>query len=196
MLSFARVRALAIVAVLIVVAAVVVYQALDRDQQVEANEAGGCTAGFVYADLTLHDANEIKINVYNGTNRSGVAGQVGEHFSNRGFEVLDHDDANDSELAEEVALLRYGPASVGAAHVVNAYFLNHAVLEFQIDRVDLPEGVTEEDLEELEDDEWAPQIVVDVVIGPGFRQLATETEVRQAIANAGSPGLPPGTCRG
>jgi hypothetical protein len=36
---------------------------------------------------------------------------------------------------------------------------------------------------------------VDVVIGNQFRQLATETEVRQSIAALGNPEPPPGTCR-
>lgn len=173
MLSFARVRALAIVAVLLVVATVVVLRALDRDEEL-APVAQGCQEGFVPADLTLRDASQIQINVYNGTGAAGLAGQVAENFANRGFEVLERDDAADSEIGEEdVAVLRYGPAAVGAAHVLQAYFLNTAVSQFQIDREDE---------------------VVDVVIGPGFRQLATETEVRQSIAGSGNPALPAGTC--
>lgn len=173
MLSFARVRAMTIVAVMIVVAIIAVFRALERDADLPV-EADDCPAGFVPADLTLRDARDIRINVYNGTGQTGLAAQVGENFANRGFEVLEQDDASDSEVGEEdVAVLRYGPEAVGSAHVLQAYFLNNAVSQFQIDR----EGD-----------------VVDVVIGPAFRQLATETEVRQAIAGSGNPQLPAGTC--
>lgn len=173
MLSFARVRAIAVVTVMIIVAVVLVFRALERDEDLPV-EAEGCPEGFVPADLTLRDARDIRINVYNGTDQVGLANQVGENFANRGFDVLDRDDAADSEVGEDdVAVLRYGPEAVGAAHVLQAYFLNTAVSQFQIDR----EGD-----------------VVDVVIGPGFRQLATETEVRQAIAGSGNPQLPAGTC--
>jgi hypothetical protein len=35
---------------------------------------------------------------------------------------------------------------------------------------------------------------VDVVIGTKFKQLATTTEVNQALAALGQPELPPGAC--
>jgi hypothetical protein len=175
MLSFARVRAMAIMAVLLIIATVMVLRALDRDQELAAAPEQ-CPEGFVPADLSLPDASEIQLNVYNATDLTGLADQVGENFANRGFEVLERDDAADSEVGEEdVAVLRYGPAAVGAAHVIQAYFLNTAVTQFQIDR----EGEA-----------------VDVVIGPGFRQLATQTEVYQSIAASGNPSLPAGTCPG
>lgn len=173
MLSFARVRALAIVTVLIIIAVVVVLRALDRDEDL-TTAPESCPEGFVPADLSLPDANQISLNVYNGTNQVGLAAQIGENFANRGFEVHEADDASSDEVgAEDVAVLRYGPEAVGAAHVVQAYFLNTAVSQFQLDR----EGP-----------------IVDVVIGPQFRQLATETEVRQSIAGSGNPELPAGTC--
>lgn len=72
-----------------------------------------------------------------------------------------------------VAVLRYGPKMVGAAQVVNAYFLNAATLEFDIKRTDT---------------------TVDVVLGPSFRKLATQTEEKQALAAAGRATPPNGTC--
>ncbi|HEY8471875.1 MAG TPA: LytR C-terminal domain-containing protein [Natronosporangium sp.] len=172
MLTFARVRALTIVAVLVIGALIAVYLAMSRDSTGAASAQRGCPEGSVLANLTLPDAQDVKINVYNGTNQAGLATQVAEDFANRDFQVLE---SADSETAVEdaVAVLRYGPQTVGAAQVLDAYFLNDAIEEFDIER----------------DDD-----VVDVIIGDQFRQLATETEVRQAIAEAGSPIAPPGTC--
>lgn len=173
MLTFARVRALAIVLVLLVGAMIAVIIAVSNDSTGGATPQAGCPEGSIPANLELPDVRLVKINVFNGTDQAGLASQVGENFSNRGFEVLERTD-HDSKV-EEVAVLRYGPAAVGAAHVLQAYFLRDARLEFDLER---------------EDD------VVDVVIGSQFQQLATETEVRQAIAALGNPVAPPGTCAG
>jgi hypothetical protein len=173
MLSFARVRALAIVGVLLVGALVAVYLATSRDTGSALAGNGGCPAGSVPADLTLPAVNTVKINVYNATDQAGLAAQIGENFANRDFQVLERGDEPQGREVEGVAVLRYGPQAVGAAHVLQAYFLNAAEREFDIGRADE---------------------VVDVVIGNRFRQLATETEVRQSIASLGNPEAPPGTC--
>jgi hypothetical protein len=173
MLTFARVRALTIVAVLVIGALITVYLAMSRDTTDAASPQGGsCAEGSVVANLALPDARDIKLNVYNGTEQAGLATQVHETFANRDFQVLDSADS-ESALEDEVAVLRFGPQTVGAAHVLQAYFLNDVRPEFDIER---------------EDD------VVDVIIGTDFRQLATETEVRQSIAASGNPTPPPGTC--
>lgn len=173
MLSFARVRALAIVAILAVGALVSAYLAITRDTGAEALDDSSCSDGEVAVDLTLSDPQDIEINVYNATDQAGLASQVAEDFTNRGFHVAEHDDDPlDAEVAE-VAMLRYGPEAVGNAHVLQAYFLNAAARQFDIEREDA---------------------TVDVVVGNRFRQLATETEVKQAIASMGDPRPPDGTC--
>jgi hypothetical protein len=173
MLTFARVRALTIVAVLVTGALIVVYLAMSRDTTGSASpEAAGCPEGSVVANLALPDVGDVKINVFNGTDQAGLASQVAEDFTNRDFQVLDSADS-DNAVEDEVAVLRFGPQAVGAAHVLQAYFLGDVRNEFDIER---------------EDD------VVDVEIGTDFRQLATETEVRQSIAALGNPQPPPGTC--
>lgn len=173
MLTFARVRALAIVAVLVIGALITVYMAMSRDTTGAASSTGSrCPEGSVVANLALPDVSDVKINVYNGTDQAGLATQVAENFANRDFQVLESSDS-ETAVEEEVAVLRFGPQTVGAAHVLQAYFLNDVRNEFDIER---------------EDD------VVDVVIGSDFRQLATETEVRQSIAASGNPVAPPGTC--
>jgi hypothetical protein len=173
MLTFARVRALAIVAVLVVGALFAVYLAMSRDTTGAASPEGmRCPEGSVVANLDFPDVRDVKINVYNGTEQAGLASQVAENFANRDFQVLESTDS-ETAVEDEVAVLRFGPQTVGAAHVLQAYFLNDVRNEFDIER---------------EDD------VVDVVIGSRFRQLATETEVRQSIAALGNPTPPPGTC--
>jgi LytR cell envelope-related transcriptional attenuator len=173
MLTFARVRALAIVAVLVTGALIAVYIAVSRDTTGAASpEAVGCPEGSVVANLALPDVRDVKINVYNGTEQAGLASQVAENFANRDFQVLESSDS-DTAVEDEVAVLRFGPQTVGAAHVLKAYFLGDVREEFDIER---------------EDD------VVDVIIGIDFNQLATETEVHQSIAALGNPDPPPGTC--
>jgi hypothetical protein len=183
MLSFARVRALTIVAVLVIGALVTVYLAISRDSGSAVAETADCPEDSVIAALALPEPNQIIVDVYNGTDQLGLASQVRENFANRDFQVVPHDEEEEGQLeggqrpdaADEVALLRYGPQAVGAAHVLRAYFLDTATTQFDIER----EGE-----------------VVEVVIGDRFRQLATETEVRQSIAALGSPQPPPGTCAG
>lgn len=173
MLTFARVRAITIVAALFVAAVVSVSIALDRD----ADQAGAqetCPPGAVPVDLALPAEGDVKINVYNSTDEAGLANLIGDNFANREFQVLqrgDHDEEFDG-----IAQLRFGPKAVAAAHVVGAYFLNQATLEFDLTR---------------EDD------VVDVILGSEFRRLATPTDVNLAIAalaQTGQPTAPPGTC--
>jgi hypothetical protein len=170
MLSFARVRALAVLTFLIVGALVSVGLALSRDSGQQ--EVQGCPPGWPTADLALREEREVRLNVFNGTGRDNFAAQISDTFANRDFDVLEHFDDADEEV-EGVGLLRYGPAGVGSAQLVRAYFLDQVEVEFQLDR---------------EDD------VVDVIIGEAFQQLATPTEVRQAIAQLGRPELPPNTC--
>lgn len=169
MLTFARVRAITMVAALFVAAVVSVSMALSRDSGAGAGE--DCPEGFLLADLTLPAASEVKLNIFNATSRDGLADQVGDNFANREFQVLFRGDHG--EELDGVAQLRFGPQAVGAAQLVRAYFLNQAETTF---------------IPEREDD------VVDVVLGAQFRQLATPTEVHQAIAQAGNPAPPPGTC--
>ena len=169
-MSFARVRALAVLAVLVVIAGVFVVVALVRDTQGTV-AAGGCPDGFVPANLRLPETREIKINVYNGSGRDGVAGSVSEDFKNRSLQVLKQ--GNSKKAVDGVAVLRYGPKAVGAAHVMRSFFLNEAKLEFDLKRAD---------------------DVVDVTIGKDFQQLATPTEFAQSVSALQNPTLPNGTC--
>ncbi|GAA1638670.1 sigma-70 family RNA polymerase sigma factor [Catellatospora bangladeshensis] len=134
----------------------------------------GCAPGQVPADLRLPDSeSEVTVNVFNGTDVVDLAANVRADLTNRRFAVKTIGDIRGA-YADEVAVLRYGPKAVGDARLVEAYLLNGATTEF--------------DLQRQTDD-------VDIVLGGQFKQLATPTEMRQAMAILGAPQLPPGTCR-
>lgn len=170
-MSLARARALAIVGVLGLAAVVLVVVALVKDKQSSATTGTACPAGAVKVNLTLPEAHDVKVRVLNATGRSGLGGEVGTDFANRKFQV--QKPANANKPYDGVAIIRYGPKTVGGAWLIRAYFLDEAKTEFDIKRTD---------------------DVVDVVIGTGYQQLGTSTEVNQSIAQLGNPTAPPGTC--
>ncbi|MDG4792344.1 LytR C-terminal domain-containing protein [Micromonospora sp. WMMD1082] len=164
-------RALVVVGMLAVVALVFVIVALVKDTQGNAGVGEGCPDDWPRADVTLRDHKDVRINVLNSTDRPGLAGSVGDDFRNRDFQV--QKEANEKKKIDDVAVLRYGPKGVGSAHLLRAYFLGNAELEYNPER---------------EDD------IVDVVLGSGFQQLATTTEVNQSLGDLGAPVAPPGSC--
>jgi hypothetical protein len=174
-MSFARVRALVVVGVLFVAAAVFVVLALVRDTQADPRPAAGCPKGAVLANTKLPDENkDVKIKVYNGTTQFGLAEKVGEDFEHRGFTV-DKKKVDSRKAVNSVVVLRYGPKAVGAAWLVRAYFL-------------------EVDPANLQYDAKRTNDVVDVIVGKQFQQLASPTEVNQALTQLGNPVTPPGAC--
>jgi hypothetical protein len=175
-MTFARVRALILVSVLFVTAAVVVLMAIGRDTQTSPQANTDCPEGLVPANITMPNPDQVKLNVFNGTKKIGLAQDIGREFKNRGFKLGKMGTVRGDEV-EEIAVIRYGPLAVGAAWYVSAYFLvDAAVMQFDIKRKSTD---------------------VDVIIGTQFKQLATVTEVNQSIAAitvSGSVQLPPGTC--
>ena len=171
-MSFARVRALVVVGVLAVAAIVFVITALVRDSQGDEVTADNCPAGAPLADVTLpDDPAEVTVKILNGTNTPGLADSVTNEFKNRRFTV--QKPAESKTKYKGVAEIRYGPDAVGRAQLLRAYFLDQSKLEYNAKR----KGA-----------------VIDIVIGSGFRQLATTTEVNQSLVEVGEPTLPPGAC--
>jgi hypothetical protein len=170
-MSFARVRALVVVGLLAVLALTFVVVALVRDTQGKAGTAEGCPDGWPLADVTLHEPKDVKINVFNATDEPGRAATVADDFRNRKFDVKKV--GNAPKGIDDVAVLRYGPKGVGSAHLLRAYFLNNAEPMYDPKRTD---------------------DTVDVVLGNGFQQLATTTEVNQSLGDLGAPEVPPGAC--
>jgi len=173
-MTFAKVRALIFVGVLFVTAGVVVIMAITRDTQTKPRSLNDCPTGLVPASIALPERDQVKLNVYNGTRRIGLAQQIGAEFKNRGFDVKKMESAPGNKVFDEIAVINYGPAAVGAGWLMSAYFLvDEAKMNFDLRR---------------KGDE------VDVILGTRFQQLATTTEVNQSIAALGPPLLPPGTC--
>ncbi|WFF04271.1 LytR C-terminal domain-containing protein [Micromonospora sp. WMMD964] len=164
-------RALVVVGLLGVLALAFVVTAIVRDTQGKAGTAEGCPEGWPLADVTLHEPKDVKINVFNATDEPGRAGSVADDFRNRKFQVKKI--GNEPKGIDDVALLRYGPKGVGSAHLLQAYFLNNAVPGYDEKRTD---------------------DTVDVVLGNGFQQLATTTEVNQSLGDIGAPRAPKGSC--
>jgi hypothetical protein len=171
-MTFARIRSLVIVGVLVVAALVLVTMAILKDNQT-GPVAEGCPKDAVPADARLPSEESVKVNVYNATDTPGLASQVATELHNRKFTVVKVDTDPKAQHVDHVAILRYGPKTVGAAWLLRAYFLNKATPQFDIKRAD---------------------DVVDIVLGPEFRQLASVTEYHQALAQLGNPTLPKGTC--
>lgn len=171
-MSFARVRALVVVGVLAVAAVVFVVVAVVRDSQGDAIADGGCPKGSVMANVTLpDDPQQVTVRVYNGTKIAGLADAVTNEFKNRRFRTQKPAEAK--KKVDAVAVMRYGPEAVGSAWLLRAYFLDQA------------------DVEYLEKRKGG---VVDIIVGSGFQQLATTTEVNQSLVALGEPELPPGAC--
>lgn len=176
-MSFARVRALALVGILVLAAGVLTVMALTKGSKGDQAHASVCPSGYVLANMKLpNDNQQINLNVYNATDKVGLANSVKLDFEYRRFKVGKTGNNPLKKPVDGVGVLRYGPQSVGAAYVVNAYFLNDATLDFDPKRTDA---------------------TVDVILGPGFKQLATQTEVNQAftvLAGNGGPVVPSGAC--
>jgi hypothetical protein len=176
-MSFARIRALALVAVLVIAALVLTVMALTKSTDSQADAPQTCPSGYVMANMKLPDDNrQINVNVYNATDKIGLANSVKLDFEYRKFHVVKTGNNPLGKPVPGVAILRYGPKSVGSAYVIDAYFLNDAVHEYDAKRTD---------------------DTVDVVLGGGFKQLATQTEVNQAftvLAGRGGPKLPDNAC--
>jgi hypothetical protein len=170
-MTFARARALAILGVVAIAAVVLVVTALVRDKQ-SGFLGGRCGPGDVRISTKLPPQSSIKLNVFNGTAVSNLAGRVAEALQAQGFPINKVGDM--PQRFDHVARLSYGPKAVGAAAVVRGYFLNKAD----------PGGF---DMKRTDD-------LVDLTLGSAFTKLGSKTEVSQAWAALGQPQAPPGTC--
>src|SRR5688572_19449356 len=133
-MSFARLRAIVIMGVLFMCATVFITVAIVNDGQDDAQAAVGCGSDEVPADLRLpDDMSTVKINVFNATTSPGLAAQVANEFRSSRVNVVKEETSPPPTL-NAVAELRYGPKMVGAAWVLRAYFLNKAVMTFDITR--------------------------------------------------------------
>jgi hypothetical protein len=174
-MTFPRVRALIFVAVLFVTAGVVVLTAINRDSQTKP-AAAVCEPGQVRVNVDVLDEEQVVINLYNGSSHLGLAEQISSELANRGFIIGKVEAVPPDQQFAGVGSITYGPGAVGAAWLVQAYFLAGELDDHYVPDHDGP--------------------AVDLVLGNSFQQLATLTEVNQRIAALKAPKPPPGTCPG
>ena len=114
-MSFARVRALVVVGVLVVAAVVFVVVALVRDTQGDAPPADGCPDGAPLADVTLpDDPTRSRSRSSTAPTSAGLADRSPPSSRTAGSQVQKPGDEQDRS-SSDVAVIRYGPKAVGAA---------------------------------------------------------------------------------
>lgn len=129
-------------------------------------EPDSTTASCV-ADMTLPQSeSEVKIRVYHPA--ISVASSVAADFKARRFEVEEATTTTES-IGEFSAVIRYGPAEVGEARLVQAHLLPDLVyMDFDQNK----------------------KGTVDVILGTRFTRLVTITQMREQIVALGSPEPP------
>lgn len=134
--------------------------------------------GLLPIDLTVPAPDEIGLNVLNASDVTGAELTVFVELGQRGFQMLSTTDRptdryGDGRRYPEAAVIRYGPRTVGAGWLVSSYIYGQVRTEFDTHR---------------SDDR------VDVILGSAFENIRTSAEVKEAVAAAGQPLPPPGTC--
>ncbi|GAA4211449.1 hypothetical protein GCM10022220_33100 [Actinocatenispora rupis] len=166
-------RALAIVGVLLIAAAVVVVWTLVSDDQgTRASGGRTCAAGAKPAATAVPKEKDVTLNVYNSTDRSGLAQSTAKSMRGVGFKIKSVKQDPTGAVVHDTAQVRFGRKAVGAAQLVRAY-VQGAKPAYDPNR----------------DDD-----TVDLVLGEGFTQVLGPTEVKQAEIALGVPSPPPGTC--
>jgi hypothetical protein len=154
------VPALVLLVALSVLAAMVWWRVLHRGAG-EAT-AGACPARPAAGVLVL-DPRRVQVRVYNATSRSGLARAVAGQLRRRGFSIVatSNDPLADTREVRGVGELRYGALGARQAQLVSWQFPDIRLAE-----------------------DPRTDAVVDVAIGPGFRALASASQVSQVKKRA------------
>lgn len=155
-MSLARVRALVVLGVLGLIAVVSVVWAIATDAQTGRRPVDPCIAAS--ADAAIPPAKQVKMRIYNATDRDGLAIRVRKDFVGRGFTVATAENAAPGETVPGAAEVRYGAKSVGAARLLHAY-------------VPTAEMVPDERTDDT----------VDLVLGTTFQALTPAAEVQKQL---------------
>lgn len=134
--------------------------------------AGSASCAYPVSLALPEGPGSVVIQVFAGAGPASQADQVVQQLTERGFAASDTPGSDPAAgSGGTAAVLRYGPGAIGASSLVRALIGDDVVMAFDPRRA----GST-----------------VDVVLGAGFRRLATATEVNQALAQTGVPTRPPG----
>ena len=118
-----------------------------------------CVTVTVYPGKALPKPSEVKTNVFNATDREGLAGNTSKELEGRGFQIANV--ANDplGKGVTGVAEIRYGTAGASAAQLM-AYYIPGALL-VKDSRTDA---------------------TIDTVLGAAFVAVAPQSDVDAALA--------------
>lgn len=166
-MRIARIRALIVLCVLALTAGAITLWAIRNDSQL----AGGseCEPGAVEIRTSpIPPPEEIELVVLNGTDRPGLADQAASQLTDRGFEVSEVGDTD--ETWDGSALIKYGPDQYAAGVHAHAYFYQG-----------------HDDF----DPEWEGPVTV--ILGDDFKEVRTTSDARQSFAQ-GNITPPDGTC--
>jgi hypothetical protein len=166
-----QVRALIVVGFLTIIAAATSWYAMANDTQTAAGREK-CSPGDVPVDITLPEEKDINVKILNATDNSGLAEAAAESLEEYGFNVEDTGDSKQDDKMESPVEIHYGPKMVAGGHLLRAYFADS---DFSFDMDNDTDYVT-------------------VTLGPGFMQVNTQSDARNALSIIGRPEAPEGTC--
>jgi hypothetical protein len=172
-MSLSRVRSLAILGALVLIAVVVVTWTLLSDKQSSQADGGhSCPPGAKPANTTMPKEQAVKLNVYSSTDRAGLAGSTATKLKAVGFHVVSTKQDPTGTVVKGSAQIRFGRKAVGAAQLMRAY---------------VP-GAT------MQYDPGRETDTVDLVLGEKFEDIRGPSDVKEAEVTLGDPTPPPGTC--
>lgn len=124
-----------------------------------APEPEPCVTVTVTPGAGLPSAAQVTTNVYNATDRTGLAASTAEQLQVRGFVIGKIDNDPLSKTITAVAEIRHGPSGESAARLM-AFYLPGAELV----------------------DDGRKDATVDTVLGAAFTEVAAQSEVDAALA--------------
>jgi len=138
-----------------------VTSAPDPEFTVDAvvDEVGECIATTIIPAEVLPSKDEVVLNVYNATNRSGLAGKTAREFKAEGFRIKNVANDPREKRIPEVAEIRFGPNAADAAELVEYYLAGAKMVPLK-----------------------RKGTVVDVALGRGYTSLANGGAVAAALA--------------
>jgi hypothetical protein len=171
-MSLARVRALVVLGMLVLMAAAAAGWAIAKDSETAARRATPCIKTTVPFSAALPvRAADVRVNVYNATSRIGLANTVADELKVRGFTVGKVGNDPLGGTVQATVQIRYGPRGAGAAQMLRAWFAGAEP------RIDTRTDGT-----------------VDVVLGLRYDGFTTPADHKLEADRLGTPTRPPELC--
>jgi hypothetical protein len=133
--------------------------AVEEVVEVDGEVPGPCETALVTPAEVLPSKDSVVLNVYNATNRAGLAAQVARDFKAEGFRINKVSNDPRGKRIPEVAEIRFGPNARAAAELVEYYLAGAKMVELK---------------------RGGPR--VDVALGRGYTSLADGGAVAAVLA--------------